>query len=87
MLKRCWLGYKIHSLWREVLEEWKGGKELVARLFMYVLIYILCIYVCICSLLREKACILEDVHFIISAFPAPVVHLCKIPYFADYYRN
>ena len=21
---RCWLGYKVHSLWREILEGWKG---------------------------------------------------------------
>ena len=24
LVEQCWLGYKIHSLWREVLEGWKG---------------------------------------------------------------
>ena len=24
LVGQCWLGYKIHSLWREVLEGWKG---------------------------------------------------------------
>ena len=83
------MGYKIHSLWREVLEGWgeSEGRNLYLGylcIYIYILsIYSLFIYLFIYSLAhcqvgqvglsRERAWILEDVHFITSAFPAPVV--------------
>ena len=38
---------------------------------------------------EKRAWILEDVHFHHISFPCSSgkVHLCKIPYFADYYSN
>ena len=70
---------------------------------MYVLIYILCIYVCICvfiyslahcqvgqvGLSKEKGLDIgrRPLHHISFPCSSGKVHLCKIPYFADYYRN
>ena len=51
-------------------------------LFLFIYLFLAHCQVRQVGLLREKGLDIGR-----RSLPAPVVHLCKIPYFADYYRN